>query len=134
MNSLNAIGVELQRDGSLAIKDSKITAALASPDRLQAFFAAIGETPEQEGLAHRLVKRVSEFLDPEGTVSAATESLNANKRRTEQQQERLEARLAEIQKRLMRQYTALDANLSRITGSFAGVEGLLNNLNNSQKQ
>ncbi len=32
----------------------------------------------------------------------------------------------------MRQYTALDANLSRISGSFAGVEGLLRNMNNSQ--
>ncbi|MCO5099827.1 MAG: flagellar filament capping protein FliD [Burkholderiaceae bacterium] len=131
-NSLNAIGVELQRDGSLAIKESKMGAALASPDKLQSFFGALGDTPEEKGLAHRLVERLGQLLDPEGTVAGATDSLKARQRSAEQQQERLEARLAEIQKRLMRQYTALDANLSRITGSFAGVEGLLNNMNKSQ--
>lgn len=133
-NSLNAIGLELQRDGSLAVKESKMTAALASPDQLQAFFAAAGATPEEGGLAHRLVQRIGELLDPEGTVPGATESLKARQRSAEQQQERLEARLTEIQKRLLRQYTALDANLSRITSSFAGVEGLLRNMNNQQKQ
>ena len=33
---------------------------------------------------------------------------------------------------MLRQYTALDTNLTRITGSFAGVEGLLNSLNNQR--
>lgn len=133
MNSLNAIGIEVQRDGSLAVQESKITAALASPDRLKVFFAAVGATPEEGGLAHRLVQRIGDLLDVDGALPSTTESLKARQRSAEQQQERLEARFAEIQKRLMRQYTALDANLSRISGSFAGVEGLLNNLNNGQK-
>ncbi|MDT3677597.1 MAG: flagellar filament capping protein FliD [Burkholderiaceae bacterium] len=132
-NSLNAIGLELQRDGSLSVKESKMSAALASPDKLQSFFAAIGAPPDEGGLAHRLVKRIGNLLDPEGTVPGAQESLKARQRSAEQQQERLEARLTEIQKRLMRQYTALDANLSRINGSFAGVEGLLRNMNNGQQ-
>ncbi len=131
-NSLNSMGIELQRDGSLAINESKITAALASPDKLQSFFATASDTPEEKGLAQRLVERIGQLLDPEGTVPGATDTLKARQRNAEQEQERLEARLVEIQKRLTRQYTALDANLSRITGSFAGVEGLLNNLNNSQ--
>jgi flagellar hook-associated protein 2 len=131
-NSLNAMGIELQRDGSLAFNESKITKALASPDRLQSFFATAGDTPEQKGLAQRLVERIGQLLDPEGTVPGATDSLKARQRSAEKEQERMEARLTEIQKRLTRQYTALDANLSRIAGSFAGVEGLLNNLNNSQ--
>ncbi|MCD6734664.1 MAG: flagellar filament capping protein FliD [Burkholderiaceae bacterium] len=131
-NTLNAIGLELQRDGSLSVNESKMTKALAAPDKLQAFFAAVSDTPDQEGFAHRLVKRVGSLLDAEGTLPAVTDSLKARQRSAEQQQERLEARLTEIQKRLMRQYTALDANLSRISGSFAGVEGLLRNMNNSQ--
>src|SRR5690606_34649204 len=132
-HSLNAIGLELQRDGSLSVNESKMTKALAAPDKLQAFFAAVSETPEQEGFAHRLAERIGNFLDSDGTLPAVTESLKARQRQTERQQERLEARLDEIQKRLMRQYTALDANLSRITGSFAGIEGLLRNMNNPQK-
>jgi len=130
-NSLNAIGLELQRDGSLSVNESKMTKALALPDKLQAFFAAVGETPEQGGFSGRLSASIGSLLDPEGTLPAVTDSLKARQRSAEQQQERLEARLAETQKRLMRQYTALDANLSRINGSFAGVEGLLKNMNNS---
>lgn len=132
-NSLNAIGLELQRDGSLVVQESKMSAALAAPERLQAFFAATGAVPEEKGLAHRLVEGIGQLLDPQGTVPNATASLEARRRSTEAQQERLEARLTEIQKRLMRQYTALDANLSRITGAFAGVEGLLRNMNNNQQ-
>lgn len=131
-NSLNAIGLELQRDGSLSVNESKMTKALASPDKLQAFFAAVGATPEEGGFSGRLSASIGALLDPEGTLPSVTDSLNSQRRSAEQQQERLEARLDAIQKRLMRQYTALDANLSRITGSFAGVEGLLNNMNNQK--
>lgn len=133
LDSLNAIGLELQRDGSLAVSESKMTKALASPEQLRGFFAAVSDSPEQEGFAHRLVARIRNLLDPEGTLPAVTDSLKARQRSVEQQQERLEVRLSEIQKRLMRQYTALDTNLSRIAGSFAGVEGLLNNLNNNSR-
>ncbi len=128
-NSLNAIGLEMQRDGSLSVNESKMTKALASPDKLQDFFAAVGATPEEGGFSGRLSASIGALLDPEGTLPSVTDSLNSQRRSAEQQQERLEARLDAIQKRLMRQYTALDANLSRITGSFAGVEGLLNNMN-----
>lgn len=134
MNSLNAIGIELQRDGSLAIQENRIAAALATPDKLEAFFADVGATPDEGGLAHRLVSRVGNLLGADGAITSATDALNMRQRSAEQQQERVEARLVDIQKRLLRQYTALDTNLSRITASFAGVEGLLNNLNNNQQQ
>lgn len=130
LDSLNAIGIELQRDGSLAFRESRLSAALASPDGLRTFFAAVDDDATREGLAHRLVGHLGRLLDPEGTLTTATDSLKARQRSAEQQQERLEARLAEIRKRLMRQYTALDANLSRINSAFAGVEGLLRNLGN----
>jgi flagellar hook-associated protein 2 len=124
MNSLNALGIELQRDGSLSVKETKIEAALASPGSLQDFFAAPGEPPGEGGLARRLVERLGGMLDAEGTIPNATEALRARVRAAEQQQERVTSRLGEIEKRLLRQYTALDANLARISGSFAGIQGL----------
>ncbi len=39
--------------------------------------------------------------------------------------ERIETRLVDVEKRLTRQYSALDVNLSRITSSFAAIQGLL---------
>ncbi len=132
-NSLNAAGIELQRDGSLAIVDGRAKAALANPAALQALFAARGATPAEDGLARRLVAKLGDLLGGDGPMVGATDSLRARERSMQQQQERLESRLSEVQKRLLRQYTALDANLSRITGAFAGIQGLLNSNQNSNQ-
>lgn len=131
LNSLNSMGIELQRDGSLAFNESKITTALASPDKLQSFFAAVGATPEEGGLAQRLVKGIGNLLDGSGTVSVATDSLQARQRSAEQQQDRLQLRLNDIQARLTRQYSALDASLSSMSSSYAGIDSLLQNLNSN---
>ncbi len=129
-NSLNALGIELQRDGSLAITGNKLDAALASPGAVKSFFAATGATPGDAGLAQRLITKLGDLLSGDGALPGATDSLKSRQRSAEQQQERINSRLTDIEKRLVRQYTALDANLSRITGSFAGIQGLLNNNNN----
>jgi flagellar hook-associated protein 2 len=125
-NSLNALGIELQRDGSLAITGIKLDAALASPGTVKSFFAATGATPQDAGLAQRLITKLGDLLSGDGALPGATDSLKSRQRSAEQQQERINSRLTDIEKRLVRQYTALDANLSRITGSFAGIQGLLN--------
>jgi flagellar hook-associated protein 2 len=126
---LNALGIELQRDGSLAVKDNKLQAALSAPGTLKNFFAALGDTPGEGGLAHRLVDRLGDLLAAGGTLPSATDALKARQRSAEQQQERVTSRLGDIEKRLLRQYTALDANLSRISGAFAGIQGLIDSNN-----
>ncbi|MGD9943427.1 MAG: flagellar filament capping protein FliD [Burkholderiaceae bacterium] len=133
-NSLNAAGIELQRDGSLSVNESKMRNALASPQSLQNLFSALGTTGgdgSDVGLARRIVTRLTSMLGSEGAIEGATQSLRSQQRSIEDQQGRFEARLTEVEKRLLRQYTTLDANLSKITGSFAGIQGLINNLNNN---
>ena len=124
-NTLNALGIEFQRDGSLAIKDSKLKEALASPSVLKNFFAATGSEPEQQGLAQRLVTRLGDMLAADGTLSNATDALKARQRSAEQQQERVNARLNSIEQRLLRQYTTLDANLAQLQGSLANMQSLI---------
>ena len=124
--SLSALGVELQRDGSLKVDATRVDAALADPAKVQAFFAAQGATPDEPGgLARRLLARLDALLASDGVISGATESLRARERTVEQQEERLNARLNEIEKRLLRQYSALDANLTSMAGSLASVQSLL---------
>ncbi|MBN9430368.1 MAG: flagellar filament capping protein FliD [Burkholderiales bacterium] len=133
-NSLNAAGIELQRDGSLAVNETKMNKALASPQSLQNLFSALGTSGgdgSDVGLARRLVTRLTDLLGSDGAIEGATESLRARQKSVEGQQTRFESRMTEVEKRLLRQYTALDANLSKITSSFAGIQGLINNLNNS---
>lgn len=126
LDSLNAMGLELQRDGTLAVNETRLSAALAQPDTVRAFFAQPADESGPGGLAHRLVDRLGDLLASDGSLPNATEALRMRERSIQQQQERLNARLSEIEKRLLRQYTALDANLARIQGSFAGLDALLN--------
>src|SRR5690606_40188241 len=98
---------------------------LADPSAVQAFFARSGATAADDGMARRLVARLDAMLSADGVVTGATDSLHAREKSIGQQQERLEARLSEIQKRLLRQYTALDANLAQMTSSLASVQSLL---------
>jgi flagellar hook-associated protein 2 len=124
-NSLSALGIEVQRDGSLATNAARLDAALADPSAVQAFFAQSGATAADDGLAKRLVTRLDAMLATDGVLTGATDSLHAREKAAGQQQERLEARLTEIQKRLLRQYTALDASLAQMTSSLASVQSLL---------
>ncbi|MCZ2413998.1 MAG: flagellar filament capping protein FliD [Burkholderiales bacterium] len=124
-NSLSALGVELQRDGSLAANAARLDAALADPAAVQALFAQAGATPDEAGLAKRLVSRLDALLGVDGALSGATDSLHAREKSIQQQQERFETRLNEIEKRLLRQYTALDANLAQMAGSLSSIQQLV---------
>ena len=127
-NSLSAAGFEIAKDGTLSVKAEKMTALLADPAKLRQLFA--GPTPvagqPTSGVARLLDQRLSSYLDPEGAISSATESLQTRKTSVEKQQERFQTRLVDVEKRLTRQYSALDVNLSRITSSFSAIQGLLN--------
>ncbi len=131
-SSLLAAGFEFGKDGSLSIKDDRIAPLLADPGKLRELFAGPTVVPggPTQGYARLLNERLTAFLDPEGTIAGATDSLRNREESIEKQQERFESRLVDVEARLVRQYSALDANLARITGSFAAIQGLLNQTNN----
>lgn len=130
--SLLAAGFEFAKDGSLSIKDDRIAPMLADPMKLRALFAGPTPVPGQptSGYARLLNERLTGYLDPQGTIASATDSLHSREDSIEKQQERFQTRLVDIEARLTRQYSALDVNLSRITGSFAAIQGLLDSGNN----
>ena len=126
-NSLSAAGFGIAKDGTLSIDSNKMTELLADPAKLRSLFA--GPTPvagePTVGVARLLDERLTSFLDPEGAISTATDSLHTREDTIEKQQERFQARLVDVETRLTRQYSALDVNLSRITSSFSAIQGLL---------
>jgi flagellar hook-associated protein 2 len=126
--SLSAAGFDIAKDGTLSMKPDKMTELLADPPKMRQLFA--GATPvagqPTNGIARLLDERLSSYLDPEGALASATESLRSRQDSIEKQQDRFEDRLKDVEARLTRQYSALDVNLSRITSSFAAIQGLLN--------
>ena len=127
-SSLSAAGFDIAKDGTLSVKAEKMTALLSDPAKLRQLFA--GTTPvtgqPTNGVARLLDARLTSYLDPQGAITSATDSLHSREDSIEKQQERFETRLSAIEARLTRQYSALDVNLSRITSSFSAIQGLLN--------
>ncbi len=114
---LSEAGIELQRNGSLSIKASRFDALLATPDKLKNLFAATDADPSLGGIARRLDTLVTGILGSDGAITSATENLRARQTRIEDQQDRLEQRLTLVEQRLVRQYTALDTNMSALNGA-----------------
>ncbi|HYF60012.1 MAG TPA: flagellar filament capping protein FliD [Burkholderiaceae bacterium] len=124
---LSDVGVELQRDGSLSLKTSTFEAAATDPTRLERFFAGAGGGvgATDRGLMLRFRELGDRLIGTEGAVPTATESwqtrLAANRRR----QEALEDRLTDVEKRLLRQYTSLDAQLAAAQANSAALNSAL---------
>lgn len=112
---LSQIGFDVQRDGSIQLNDSKFSAALARPGELSKLFTPLNEsTPGENGLARRIAGWATRLTNVDGALSSRSEGLQARLRRNETEQDRLEDRVARVQTRLLRQYSALDTSLSQL--------------------
>jgi flagellar hook-associated protein 2 len=108
---LSDMGISLERDGSLKIDDTKLSAALADPAELGRAFSAA-----DTGLARGFKALADGMLGVEGALTARSEGLRAGIKRNERDQERLEDRVSRVRERLLRQYSALDNTVNQLTG------------------
>jgi flagellar hook-associated protein 2 len=109
---LTDVGISVQTDGSLKLDESRLRTAAATPARLARLFANDSAVAEEDGLGLRMRSTVKAMLDPDGVLDARQSGLKASIRTLDQQQERMQARLAQIESRLRQQYSALDALLT----------------------
>ncbi|MBX3606946.1 MAG: flagellar filament capping protein FliD [Piscinibacter sp.] len=114
---LSDAGFEQQRDGSLTVNESKLDKALANLPELKALFANSSTTdPTLDGFAKRFRIVATDALGIDGALTSRTDGLNAKLERNRDAQDRMEDRLAQTQKRLEAQYTALDAKIGSLSG------------------
>ncbi len=107
---LSEVGLEVQRDGTLRLNETKFGDALAADSaRVTRLFAATSTVEAEQGFAVRLRSVIDAAVGIDGALTAREEGLRASIRTLDQQQERLEARLATIERRLITQYSKLDA-------------------------
>lgn len=109
---LSEVGVTVQTDGSLKLDESKLRSAAATPSKLARLFANESALAEEDGLGVRMRATVKTLLDPDGVIDSRQDGLQASIRALDQQQDRMEARLAQVEQRLRQQYAALDALLT----------------------
>ncbi len=104
---LTDVGISFQKDGTLAVNDSKLQSALDNhPSDLQALFAG------SDGVATRLNTLVTGMLGESGLITTRKDGLNATLRGLTRRESAEQARLDAMESRYRAQYTRLDASLS----------------------
>ncbi len=117
---LSDIGFEQQRDGSLTVNDTRLKNALSNLGELRKAFsnADVGDS-SMEGFGRRFRSMADSLLNIGGTLSTRSDGLNDKLRRNQKNQDAIEQRLVQTQRRLEAQYTALDTKLS-VSSGLAG--------------
>lgn len=126
VNSLSAAGIEVQRDGSLAIREDRFAALLESPAQLAALFASPKSTTDTQaqGFGLRLKDWAQSLTSDTGSLASRTDGLQRRQTANDKRQTVEEDRIARTEARLRAQYQRLDTEISRLKGSLSSLDQL----------
>lgn len=131
ISSLSELGISFQKDGTLALDNSKLSAVLDDPDKnIAAFFttqAGDGVT-SVEGFASRLSELIDGMTRSDGLINSRMDGINSMIKGIGKQRDALGHRLEEIEKRLRTQFTALDTMIASMTQTSNYLQQQLANL------
>jgi len=110
---LSAIGVSLQKDGTLSVDSTVLDTALAAnfPDVAQLF------ANDDQGFLFRLDNAVTGFTQFGGLIDARNDGLNDRISTVDDRISSAERRLQLTEKRIRSQFTALDTLLGKLNGT-----------------
>ncbi len=114
-NSLAMIGIKIDKDGVMSLDSSKLNAALSA--NLQSVSEVFAST---EGVAMRLDNKLKDFLQSGGPLDSQESALKKRITSLEDRREGVEIRMGNLQKSLLKQFTAMDVAVGQFksTGSF----------------
>jgi len=112
---LSDIGLQVTRDGTLTVDDAKLSAALTNrPELKKAFTNSDTAHPENNGFGRRYAELASRALGVQGAISTRQEGLRKLISKNTDDQDKVNDRADRFQQRIVAQYTAMDANLSKL--------------------
>ncbi|PKO40700.1 MAG: flagellar hook protein [Betaproteobacteria bacterium HGW-Betaproteobacteria-3] len=131
-NSLSAAGLELQRDGSLKINETRLAPLLADPKQLSALFSSKAQDGDAStrGFAVRFSEFAATLTSVTTGLSTRTESLKQSVKLNQNQQGTAEDRLTRIEARLRAQYQRLDTEMTKLNSQMAFVNAKFGTTNN----
>lgn len=113
---LSDVGIEVQRDGTLAIDSARQERALGNLTELRRAFTATNADPALSGFGQRLRAFADAIVGADGSLSSRQRVLQTQLTSNQRRQDDLEDRVALTEQRIRRQYEALDTQLARLTG------------------
>ncbi|MEO8411481.1 MAG: flagellar filament capping protein FliD, partial [Propionivibrio sp.] len=120
LKTLSAIGVSVQKDGSLKVDAEKLKTAVDGD------LTGVADVLAAYGSAFKTA--ADAIVGTTGTIAARTEGLNTAIKGLGKQSEALTARLAQIETRYRRQFLALDTLMSNMTQTSSFLQQQLANL------
>lgn len=122
---LSQIGLEQQTDGSLTLNATKLTAAMSDMANLQNLFTTNNSDSATNGFALKLRDFAKGLLAADGTVSNKSAALQGAITRNGDEQDRVTTRAAAVEKQLRAQYSALDAQMAKMSSLSSYVTAQL---------
>lgn len=127
--TLSSLGIATTADGTLKLDSDRLASALAAdPGAIAKVFSS------ENGVATRLNTYLTEKLSTTGEIASRNTSLAARLKDLDKQQEALEARMQVIEKRYMKQFTALDSLLTNLQSTSTYLTQQFESLSNMSKR
>lgn len=128
---LSDIGIDINKDGTLATKSTKFNDAMGKLGELQKFFAGSSDTDSSlNGIGTRVKDMTKQILDTtSGAIANSTNGLNSTITRNKKQIDGINDHASKVEKRLRDQYTALDTSMAKLSGLSTYVTAQLAALN-----
>jgi flagellar hook-associated protein 2 len=112
--TLSSIGVQLQKDGSLKLDDTKFADAVGKLPELTKALANVDATVAgNNGIGKRFSEWATGLLASNGSLPGKTKSIETRLARNQKDQQALEDRLAAVEARMRAQYSALDTTMAK---------------------
>jgi len=124
-NSLAMIGISIDRDGIMALNGSEYSAALKSNAN-----AVSNVFSSSDGVAERLDTQLDNYLQTGGSLDVKTKSLNNQLSRFSDDRDKVQLRLDNLERVMMKQFISMDVAVGQFQSTGAYLAQQLSNLQN----
>ncbi len=126
---LSDLGITTQRDGTLAVDNTKLNKALDNNfDQVNSFFTG------KDGLMARMESKVTPYTDKGGVLDSRTKALQNTISSVDAQRESHAARISKLEARLFTQFNAMDMLVSQMNSTSSFLTAQLDSLPGVVKQ
>lgn len=121
--SVGALGITVQRDGTLSVDSAKLTKAVN--ENYEGVTAALVGNGTLGGLMSQVVDTVDPYTRADGTFTSRITNLAARNRDIDTQVSRMQTRLDKYEEQLTRQYSQLESLMGSLQSQSASLSAML---------
>jgi flagellar hook-associated protein 2 len=132
-HTLSDIGLELQRDGTIKVNDTKLSAALSGNlAEVGKLFSHVDTVNAANNGFGKLFSALSDnSVGTDGMITGRTNGLNSRIKHNQTDQDNFNTRMDGVEARMRAQYTALDTQMAQLNGLSSYVSQQVALLNKS---